>query len=345
MRLSRFDRRLSIIFVGAALACHDGSAAPHTTTTFDARHALAKVEPIAVVFDQPIFKSFESTLNFFESFFRSALPASSMIALQRRSFDLRLTRYVAPIARISATTIPDGDKGKTFVFSETAGTYVVDPAATGAPTTGVRFVLYTWDELTEQPASPLMRLGYVDIAPAEGANGSTDQTELVIIRDAPFLPIADFIVSHHTESGVSAFAIAGSATDGVTEDLISVDGSLSGGPGQHHLVFNTMLSTSPVTTSATEHVISDQATASESGQLQLSYENHTLTGQSNETGTEITFDGNVYARILFPQSVGDGTRYVKPDGTPLSQQEVNDLLALLDRVVGANFMWVSLAFP
>jgi hypothetical protein len=93
--------------------------------------------------------------------------------------------------------------------------------------------------------------------------------------------------------------IAGSATDGFTEDIISLDGSLSGGQGQHHLIYNTTLASSPPAVSASEQLTSDQATASPSGKLTISYESHTFSDESVATGTEIKFDGSLYARVPF----------------------------------------------
>lgn len=339
----RTSRSLAFALVAIAIGCHDAGTAPQSTTTsFDARHALARIDPIAAVLDQPIIASFEAALSFYESFFRSGGATAVSLAPQRGAFDLRLTRSLAGVARITAMHNPDAGKGKTFVYDLSAGSYVVDATATGAPATGVRFVLYIWDGPNGRPALPLTRLGYVDIAPVEATIGST---ELVIIRDSPFLPIADFVVAHAAANGVSTFGIQGSATDGFTEDMINLDGFESGGIGLHHLVYNTTLASSPPNTSAYEQLTYDEATASQTGKLELSYEGHTFTDESAGAGTEIKFDGGLYARVLFPRTIDDATQYLKPDGTPLSQQEVADLNALLDRVVVADFFWISLAWP
>ena len=344
MRSARaLQRALTIVVLGFSASCQSADTAPRNITPFDARHALDQVNPIAAVFDQPILQSFDAALSFYEGFFRST--AVSLDVAPRGGSAASLTGHLVPVARVSAAVIPDGDKGKTFVYDPASGTYLVDLGASGAPANGVRFVLYAWGGPNGRPGSPLTRLGYVDIAPAEGASGSADQTELLIVRDAPFLPIADFVVTHQMMNGVSTFGITGSATDGFTEDIISLDGSDSGGAGQHHLIYNTTLTSSPPAVSASEQIVSDQATASQTGKLALSYEGHTFTDESVGAGTEIRFDGSVYARVLFPQSVTDDTRYLRPDGSSLSQQEIADLNALLDRVIVANFFWINLAWP
>ena len=43
------------------------------------------------------------------------------------------------------------------------------------------------------------------------------------------------------------------------------------------------------------------------------------------SGAEVKFDGALYASVLFPHTSTDETQYLKPDGTPLPQQEIADL--------------------
>jgi len=131
----------------------------------------------------------------------------------------------------------------------------------------------------------------------------------------------------------------------VTVDLIELSGAQSGAAGQHHLVYNTTLSSSPPGVSASEQLTSDQATASQGGRLTLSYEGHTLSDESARSGAEVKFDGNLYAQMIFPATINDPTQYLRPDGTPLAQQEIVDLNTLIDRAVVANFFWIALAWP
>lgn len=344
MQITRpFHRVLVSAALGFSAACHD-STSPMPAVAFDARHALQRIDPLAAVLDQPIFRSFQGALSSFETFFRSTPQAVVIAVPSRGAFDLHLTRSFVPAAQIRASAIPDGVKGKTFVFDETSRTYVLDPTATGAPASGVRFILYTWDALNG-PASPLQRIGRVDIFPAEGPGNGSELTEVVVFRETPFLVAADFITMHRTTGEVNTFGIEGSATDGFTVDVVDLNGTESGATGQHRLVYNTTLSSSPPGTSAVEQITSDQATASQSGRLELSYEGHKLTDESVSSGAEVKFDGNLYARVLFAATVDDQTQYLKPDGTPLSQQEVADLNAVLERAIVANFFWISLAFP
>jgi hypothetical protein len=345
MRLTRhFSLTLFVAAVGFVTACRDTTTSPLPSGAFDARHALQKIDPLAAVLDQPIFTSFNGALSSFETFFRTAPVGSATIVPGRSAFGARLTWALAPATRIRASTIPDNVKGKTFVWNVETRTYVVDATATGAPANGVRFTLYNW-EMLNGPTMPLNRNGYIDIAPAEGFSVGQELTELFVVRDAPRLPVADFVVMHSTSGGVDNFGIEGSATDGFTVDIIDLAGTQSGAAGQHRLVYNTNLSSSPPGVSAIEQLVFDQTTATQGGRLELSYDGHKLSDESATGGAEVKFDGNLYASVIFPPTIDDQTRYLRPDGTALSPQEIVDLNAVLERAIVANFFWIALAWP
>lgn len=309
-----FRRALAAAMMCAA-ACHDStSPAPHGIA-FDAVHARARFEPLAKIFDQPIFVSFQGALTYIEPYFRSG------------------------------GSIPDSVKGKTFVYDQASQSYVIDPSASGVPAGEVRFVLYAWTAGSGRPAMPLTRAGHVDLADVSTGATAPRQVEIFVAREAPFLPVADFVVMHNVVNGVSAFGIEGSATDGFTVGLVELDGSESGGPGQHHLVYNVSLSTSPADVSVAEQLIDDQPTVSQGGNLTLSYDGHTFTDVNVGNGTELRLDGNLYARVLFPTNSQEQTRYLRPDGTSLTVDEIANVNALLDRVIVANFFWINLAWP
>ena len=298
-----------------AAACHDSTSPGAAPVSFDPAHARARVEPLAKIFDQPIFRSFEGALSFVEPYFRSG------------------------------GSLPSDVKGKTFVFDPASQSYVIDPAAVGVPPGAVRFALYAWESGSAHPATPLTRTGYVELAEVSAGVTAPREVELLVVRESPFLPVADFIVMHNAANGVDTFGIEGSATDGFTVGIVALDGTQSGPAGQHHLVYNVSLSTSPSDVSATEQLVYDQPTSSQSGSLALSYDGHTFSNQSVANGAELKFDGQLYARVLIPTNPQESLRYLRPDGTALPASEVANIEALLERVVVANFFWINLAWP
>ena len=315
MLLTRSFRGAIVGTLTLVAACHDSTSPAPPVISFDASRARARVEPLAKIFDQPIFTSFQGALSYIEPYFRSG------------------------------GSIPDDVKGKTFVYDVALGTYVVDPAASGVPSDEVRFVLYAWESGSGRPATPLTRAGHVDLADVSTGATAPRQVELLVAREAPFLPVADFVVMHNVVNGVNTFGIEGSATDGFTVGLVELTGSQSGAAGQHHLVYNVSLTTSPADVSATEQLIYDQPTASQSGGLALSYDGHTFSDQSVGNGTELKFDGSLYARVLFASNPQEQTRYLRPDGSALSSEEIANVSGLLERVTVANFFWINLAWP
>lgn len=82
----------------------------------------------------------------------------------------------------TASAIPLSALGKTFVWNATTDQYEVS-ARTGAPSNGVRFVLYTYDFETFSFAEPLVEVGYVELSRTSNTatvsvfNGSTKVVE------------------------------------------------------------------------------------------------------------------------------------------------------------------------
>lgn len=339
---------LGLVF---AVACRDGTApgpGPRQNVSFDAVHAIEKVAPLTAVFDQQIITSFDAALPFFGRYLRPSATLSLSVQRRADGFDARVTRTLAPLTSIRSSAIPADALGKTFVYDLGTDAYVVDPTASDAPSSGVRYVLYAWEAGSETPVTPLTRVGFVDVVPST-ATGTSDDVRVTLVRDAPRLTITDFSVVHGKNSdGDDAFGIAGSATDGATTADVALTGTQSGTPGSAKLLFNTHLSSNTLGVGTFEQLTFDQAAGSQGGRLEVRYENHAFTDDAAPSGSarELRFDGDLYARVLFTHAA-DVTRveYIKADGTSLTQKEITDVNALIDRVMVADFFWINLAFP
>lgn len=318
MRLTRsLGGALLTAALALAAACGDTTApGGETGPTFDGVAALRTVEPLTSVIDQEIFASFDGALSHFEVF---------------------IGRGTDPI--------PTDALGKTFVYDPGTATYVVDPAdASGAPAAGVRFVLYAWEGSLGRPAMPLERVGHLDIVSTGGGTTSESVAHLLVVQEAPETVIADFVRSHGTLTDGTSFLLRGWTLGGTTKVNVAVDGTYTGAQGHKHLVYNSTLSAASLRVHAFEQLVYDQETASESGRSELRYDGHTLTDESDATGSEVKFDGALYARVLFAQP-GEQTRFLRPDGTPLPPAEIHALEDLLLRVGVSHFFWQNLAFP
>ena len=315
MFLNRFMVCALPLTAALLVACGDSTTTPPSVPpeSLDAQHALAVTSPMTAVFDQNIFQAFGASLSYSEQFFRAG------------------------------TTIPLPAHGVTYVY-DPVERYVVYPTATDAPAPGVRFILYAWDGSVGHPVFPLQRIGYVDITP-QSSSADAQAIHMAIVRDVPATTIADFVIAHGIVSGVNVFSLTGFGTDGSMRVNITVTGTYSGPAGAHRLLYTSTLAAPSISVVATQRLVYDQVSASQTGHSELAYESHKLTDESvSNTGAEVKFDGALYAKVI-ASPLGDPTQYLKADGTALTQREIDDLQAVLVRPAVAHFFWMNLAWP
>jgi hypothetical protein len=353
MRVPRFHQCYRLVAFAAALvtaaACGESmNTAPEKpslqTEPFDAAHALASFEPLAAVFDQNIFDSFDGVGSVFESFYRSNPSIVDDLGPAFAGSSTRVMRRLTSLAGIRASDVPIGARGATYVYDLQTKLYVADPNATGAPANGARFILYAWDAPSHGPALPLTHVGYVDLVDVNQSTVPQELTRITIVRDGAG-PTASFVIGHIPGMDASAFGINGSASDDKTSVEIGVSGADTVVSGRHQLIINSTLSSSSLGVTAHERITFNRTTAETDGKLELTYANHTFTDENVGTGLEMKFDGRLYATVVFPTTPEEALRYLKTDGSPLSGREVEDLTALLNRVVSTEFLWVELAWP
>jgi hypothetical protein len=99
----------------------------------------------------------------------SALYASELVRL--------LPRQSTGI-QASFSAVPSGVLGTTFVWDDSAQVYVASDI-TGAPSSGVRFLLYAIDPVTLRPVAPLVEVGYVDLVDQSTATSVSFQVKVV----------------------------------------------------------------------------------------------------------------------------------------------------------------------
>lgn len=90
----------------------------------------------------------------------SPRPSAASAAYARQL--VRLLPGAGPGIRASVAAIPSEVLGTTFVWDEATDVYTASELS-GAPSSGVRFVLYAIDPLTLRPAEPVVEVGYVDV--------------------------------------------------------------------------------------------------------------------------------------------------------------------------------------
>jgi hypothetical protein len=159
-----------------ATGCGDGGTSPSLA---DPAATVAAFEQFDTAFANPAFESFRSVSAFLN--FAGAGSSSQVAALLRATApDLaelgggtfhpgprRVDAVKALAPALSRTEpagpiIPDAAYGTTWEWDVANDTYV-QTLREGAPSTGVRVILYTIDPLTGLPAEPLVEVGTLDL--------------------------------------------------------------------------------------------------------------------------------------------------------------------------------------
>jgi len=121
-----------------------------------------------------------------------------------------VTSQPAPPAPAGIATVPAEAIGKTYVWDADLFSYVVDELRTGAPTDGVRFILYALGAGGYYPSTPLTETGYVDIRDL-GAGDNIDVRHVVVIGGVTQLT---FNVSGTLSSTTADLTTAGTVSGG-----------------------------------------------------------------------------------------------------------------------------------
>jgi hypothetical protein len=163
----------------AALALLAGCSSDSTTAPdnqrnqFDAAKVSANVATIERVAATPIIDAWTHLADFLSSTARtSPTPAPPDGATQLINTIRRLASvtgadrgvFLVPVLR-------SGVLGSTYVYDATTQQYVADPARTGAPANGVRFVLYETDDTGA--IMPATEIGYADLIDEKAASTSS----------------------------------------------------------------------------------------------------------------------------------------------------------------------------
>jgi hypothetical protein len=234
---------------------------------------------------------------------RASNPLAGSSALRPYAKGLesaQMLRQLVPTLTSASTAglFPPAVVGKTFEWNLTTAAY--EPTArTGAPSNGVRFILYAVDPLSHLPVDPLVEVGYVDLNDEGTANLAKVHVTVAGVGGTPVY--VDYTVSLGATSGTSArLATAGYITNGAGSPdtlrftgAISVAGSATGASVTQDVRLD--VTSRDVHIRLWERVTFTQTTAT----LQIYYrfqhgaEVVTLTGNFNLDGIGQTVDGTI----------------------------------------------------
>src|SRR5689334_8547939 len=216
MRVTHYARRLVTAGVTLAVAaCSGGNSSGPSEfnpqgTTADLSAAQSAFQSQQASSFAVLSPSISAVLN------GSAVVKSSALAV-RGSNAARSARELAAIVpkggvvQAAVMAIPQQYLGTTFVWDTGTVGYVASNL-TGAPSAGVRFLLYAVDPVTLQPVEPLVETGYVDVTD-HGTASAVDVNVKVVEGNVVYLNY-DVTAQPTTSGGI--VHIDGFASDGST---------------------------------------------------------------------------------------------------------------------------------
>ncbi|MEO8448229.1 MAG: hypothetical protein ABI647_00475 [Gemmatimonadota bacterium] len=228
-RISSF---LATGLIGLA-ACQDSGPTNPAQAKFDPAAVSANLAIIDRVNSAPVLKSFRALGDQAIAGGVTAVSVRDIQAKIASGHGIGVMRDVAArLAGLVASTtagpalvpiIRTDVLGKTFVYDAAAKKYVIDPARTGAPPNGVRFILYEIDDATQQP-NVGKEIGYSDLIDQKVSSPSSLGLRLVVISHGETYLDYRFGISGGIER--AAITVAGFMGDGT--DRVNFNLTLSG---------------------------------------------------------------------------------------------------------------------
>ena len=198
------SRALTFVGLTSLAACSDGSAPePGKFNSVRVEAGVAAVERAAA---SPVLGSLQAVARVAGdvSTAQTTGPFAGLeSAVERLSATTNAGASLVPIMRESVL-------GKTFTYNATSRIYAPDPSRTGAPSNGVRFVLY--ETTTNGEPVPGHEIGYADLTDERRASSSTAGIRLVIVTAGITRLDYSFDLTGSLQS--AAFEVRGFLSDG-----------------------------------------------------------------------------------------------------------------------------------
>jgi hypothetical protein len=362
MRVPQYAMRpfATLALVALAAGCGGGdSTAPDAP--FDPAGTSADIEAIGATFESPAVAGFVAASGAIGATLGESPAAMAVRAVPTKALILGgepgATHYAARLAEIyvrpeasvrpslSTAAIEEQYLGVTFVYNPDTDTY--EPSALpGAPSNGVRFLVYAVDPISGVPVEPLHEVGYADISVTETATSASVRVKLVS-GGVTYLEYAIGATGNQTtESAVVTVTVTGFVSSG--QDRVNFDLDT-------HLTFTSTSSTITLDYTLTVPTrgnfrIDFESTAtstSVTSTLEARGPHGTVVINGTQTGTSATYDvvvnGDPFATISL--SAGGQPVITGEDGEPLTQEELEALQSLLQVFVGGLEFFVDVLNP
>jgi len=238
----------------------------------------------------------------------------------------------------SEAIIPDSVLGTTYVWDTLSQQYVASDS-TGAPSNGVRYLLYEVDS-TGQIGSPLTQIGHVDFI--DLSSGPTTSLETVIASNT--FTYADYTVTGSGDSTAFTLTSAGyiqthlhrldfSITFSLASGSFSIQEQFTEAADNLSLAFQFNVAA----TSDTSASVTGAFTFTNGSQTISMTGGGTLTSSVSDIQLTVKVDGNTFAIIT---AAGDSTSVTDAQGHPLSLPDEIALASAFD-TLGHALDWLN----
>jgi hypothetical protein len=315
------------------------------------------MQALNATFDSEVFGSFAS----FSPHFGVALGSSPLVSASTGAINFRRTTNAGEVRaaamrnahRVAALTrqvsqgsfsgsmaeIPSEIAGKTFEYID--GSYA-PTERTGAPSNGVRFLIYAVNPITFEPVSPLQEIGHVEITDLSGSN--TQAARVVVVSgETTYL---DYTVSAAALTSSAQVAVTGYVTDGTTRANVNLRSTFTEADGLT-LLYTVDVPQRDVSIDLTMTVDGlDSETGGFEIDLSMTGPNGTvsMSGQFGQTGGTVTVrvNGDLFATIV---SGGTGPTITGASGQPLNAEDTAALQTIFGLTAEAFISFDTLVLP
>jgi len=247
----RPSRALAAAVLAVALAaCSDSSTGPGDPGTLDTGQADANLAAFEDFFSSAEWRSFEA----FGSRVDGSGVSSAIAPIMEEAAESSGEAVARTTRRLFAATsqiplISSASLGKTFVIDEATGEYAPDPDRTGAPSNGVRFILYASINGTDDPDLET-EIGHVDLLDNGAGTPGIDLRLVAVAEGETFLDYGVAVEGDESAGSVDVdgfllhdgnrldFTFAGVVTDSGGEPSLSVSATLDVDSGDFHVALD-----------------------------------------------------------------------------------------------------------
>ena len=231
MRVTHYARR-SFAAAGLALALAGCSTDGSAPSEFDPQGTAADMAAAQDAFASGPTASFAAVGGDISVVLNGSplVASSAALALSRPSqASARYARQIASLVtaggagiQASVVAIPSEVAGKTFVWDESTDTYAASDLS-GAPSNGVRFLLYAVDPVLLRPVEPVVETGYVDVI--DQSTSSLANVRVTVVEAGVTYLDYQVVASATTSSAI--VTIGGFAFNGTTRANFTLRNTVS----------------------------------------------------------------------------------------------------------------------